>query len=59
MKRITRVLVVSALAAATLSACTDNGAADKISCFSNTTPNQGTDRLVDLVAPAARSFPPV
>lgn len=33
------------------SACTDNGAADKISCFSNTTPNQGTDRLVDLVAP--------
>lgn len=28
MKRITRVLVVSALAAATLSACTDNGGHD-------------------------------
>jgi hypothetical protein len=31
--------------------CTDNGAPDKVSCFSNTTPVQGAGELVDLVAP--------
>jgi subtilisin family serine protease len=31
--------------------CTDNGAPDKVSCFSNATPVQGTGELVDLLAP--------
>lgn len=33
------------------SACTDNGAPDKVSCFSNATPVQGDGELVDLLAP--------
>ena len=33
------------------SACTDNGAPDKVSCFSNATPVQGAGELVDLLAP--------
>jgi subtilisin family serine protease len=33
------------------SACTDNGAPDKVSCFSNATPVQGPGELVDLLAP--------
>ncbi|KGN29759.1 hypothetical protein N802_11450 [Knoellia sinensis KCTC 19936] len=41
MKRITRVLVVSALAAATLSACTDNGDHD-MSTMSSTSPGSAT-----------------
>jgi len=32
-------------------ACTDNGAPDKVSCFSNATPVQGAGELVDLLAP--------
>jgi hypothetical protein len=31
--------------------CSDNGAPDKVSCFSNTTPVQGDGELVDLLAP--------
>lgn len=33
------------------SSCTDNGAPDKVSCFSNATPVQGDGELVDLLAP--------
>ena len=33
------------------SACTDNAAPDKVSCFSNATPVQGAGELVDLLAP--------
>ncbi len=33
------------------SVCHDVGAADKVSCFSNTTPVQGPGELVDLLAP--------
>ena len=36
---------------AAFSSCTDNGEADKVSCFSNATPVQGTGELVDLLAP--------
>jgi len=32
-------------------ACTENGAADKVTCFSNATPVQGAGELVDLMAP--------
>ncbi|MBK8070287.1 MAG: S8 family serine peptidase [Rhodanobacteraceae bacterium] len=31
--------------------CTDNGAPDKVSCYSNATPVQGAGELVDLLAP--------
>ncbi len=39
---------------ATFSSCTDNGQADKVSCFSNATPVQGDGELVDLLAPGCR-----
>ena len=35
----------------TFSNCTDNGQADKVSCYSNGTPVQGEGELVDLMAP--------
>ena len=38
----------------TYSNCTDNGAADRVSCFSNATPVQGAGEMVDLVAPGCR-----
>ena len=31
--------------------CTDNGAPDKVSCFSNATPVQGPGELLDIMAP--------
>lgn len=36
---------------ANFSTCTENGQADKVTCFSNATPTQGAGELVDLLAP--------
>ncbi len=38
----------------TFSNCIDNAAADRVSCFSNATPVQGADELVDLLAPGCQ-----
>ena len=36
---------------ATFSTCTENGQADKVTCFSNATATQGPGELVDMLAP--------
>jgi subtilisin family serine protease len=36
------------------SSCTDSGQVDKVSCYSNTTATQGTDELVDILAPGCQ-----
>lgn len=54
MKRITRVLVVSALAAATLSACTDNGGHD-MDNMNSTSPGSATSSPSGQSAPGAHN----
>lgn len=54
MKRITRVLVVSALAAATLSACTDNGGHD-MDNMNSTNPGAATSSPSGQSAPGAHN----
>lgn len=43
--------VGDAVFAKNFSTCVDNGAPDKVSCFSNATPVQGAGELLDLLAP--------
>lgn len=43
--------VSDAVFTATFSNCTENGQADKVTCFSNATATQGPGELVDILAP--------
>lgn len=43
--------VSDAVFTATFSNCTENGQADKVTCFSNATATQGVGELVDILAP--------
>ena len=46
--------VSDAMFTTSFSNCTENGAPDKVTCFSNATPVQGAGELVDMLAPGCR-----